>query len=251
VKLIALGLNICFGLYLHVIKPVQTYAKGVRMGRQLKAMRNAGLLLVLFVGGIAPLHAQTTEHFQARKEAQLRRLAQIEAHLTPQYQNGPNRWVWKDKSKDCYGDGCIVSVFYLGHGRYQATWWDASIIEFDAPEPKASIIGSVRSDGDDVLVQKWTLDSKNDGITGVASIDKAFLYVWNNCGKLMILFGLLAVCYLLAGKLERSNQCYGDVLREEAAERWEEENGDEMHNPFDSPEGMQPASQYVPVRTKQ
>lgn len=251
---IALGLNCFFGFYLHVIKPVQTFAKGMKMKRQLSAMRNAGLLIVLFAGALVPLHAQTTERFQARKEAQLRRLAQVEAHLTPQYQQGPNQWVWKDVSKDCHnedGNDCIVSVFYLGHGKYQATWWDASIIEFEAPAPTVYTVGDtygIRSDGDDALVQKWV--TTQDGITGYVPVDKSLLYIWNNCGKLMILFGLLAGAYLLVGKLEQQNECYGDVLREEAAERWEEENGDEMHNPFDSPEGMQPVSQYVPVRTK-
>lgn len=113
-----------------------------------------------------------------------------------------------------------------------------------------SVTPMPRSDGDDALVAKWVVDQHQGGITGVESIDKAILYVWNNCGKLMILFGLLAAASILNSKLKASNECHGDVLRREAAERWEEENGDEMHNPFNSPEGMQPASQYVPVRQR-
>ena len=165
---LALGLNVFFGIYLNVIKPVQTFSKGVRMQRQLKAMRNAGLLIALFAGaGYAPLRAQTTEHFQARKEAQLARLNDAIAHLTPQYQRGPNEWAWKDAMhEECSGDGCIISVFYLGHGTYRATWWDASIIEFEAPAPSGVIAAGVRSDGDDALVAKWV--ATQDGITGYA-----------------------------------------------------------------------------------
>ena len=88
-----------------------------------------------------------------------------------------------------------------------------------------------------------------ESITGYVPLDNAVLFVWNNCGKLMILFGLLAMAYIIQGKLN-GGLTYGEYLRREAADRWAEEQGEDIHNPFASPRGMQPASQYVSVRTR-
>ena len=104
------------------------------------------------------------------------------------------------------------------------------------------------SDGDDVLVARYQQQAQNT--TGFPVLDNALRYVWNNCGKLLLVFGLLAAASILNSKLKSQNECYGDVLRREAAERWDEETDDDsIHNPFDSPEGMQPSTQYVPVRS--
>lgn len=86
-------------------------------------------------------------------------------------------------------------------------------------------------------------------ITGYKWLDDSLRFVWNNCGKLMILFGLIAVVFMFRDKLN-GGETYGEYLRRQAADRWAEEQGEDIHNPFDSPEGMQPASQYVGVRTR-
>ena len=168
--LLCLALNIAAFFYLHAWRPVVDLVKWVRLSRSIKAMRVAGLLLLLLLVNVAPIHAQTV-----------------------------------------------------------------------TPMP--------RSDGDDALVAKWV--ATPDGITGVPTIDNALLYVWNNCGKLMLVFVLLAAVSILRSKLALEQPTYGDYLRREAAARWEAETDDDsIHNPFNSPEGMQPASQYVSVRTR-
>jgi hypothetical protein len=112
---------------------------------------------------------------------------------------------------------------------------------------------SVQRDGDWNLAQTYSHGDDaliGPNTTGNTTLDKTIRYVWDNAGKLTLIFALLAGAYLLIGKLEQPGETYGDVLRQEAAERWEEEQGDDIHNPFNSPEGMQPTTQYVPVRTR-
>ena len=179
--LLCLALNIAAFFYLHAWRPVVDLWKWVRLSRQIRAMRIAGLLLLLLTVNVTPVHAQT---------------AKVDS------------WAWNAGS------------------------------------------GVARSDGDDMLVAKYQHDTQAQDTTGYPVLDNALRYVWNNCGKLMVVFLLLAVASMLRSKLE-SQETYGDVLRREAAERWEEETDDDsIHNPFDSPEGMQPTTQYVPVRSR-
>lgn len=106
------------------------------------------------------------------------------------------------------------------------------------------------SDGDDALIFEWKAEYAQDTGSGYPVLDNAARFVWVNCGKLMILFGLFAAISILRSKVE-GGRPYNEVLRDEAAERWaEEQSDDSIHNPFDSPEGMQPASQYVSVRSR-
>jgi hypothetical protein len=75
-------------------------------------------------------------------------------------------------------------------------------------------------------------------------------FLWNNAGTLCLVFVVLAGISILYSRVEGSTTL-NDQIREEAAERWEAETEDDsIHNPFDAPEGMQPASQYVSVRTR-
>ena len=76
-----------------------------------------------------------------------------------------------------------------------------------------------------------------ESITGYVPLDNAVLFVWNNCGKLMILFGMFAMAYIIQGKLN-GGLTYGEYLRREAADRWAEDQGEDIHNPFASPRGM-------------
>ena len=192
--LLCLALNIAAFFYLHAWRPVVDLWKWMRLSRQIKAMRVAGLMLLL-CAVCAPSHAQTK----------------------------PKNWYWTSK------DGVVVEH----DGDYVAA---QSILQSQG-----------YSMGEDGLVAQYR---QPDDTTGYPALDNALRYVWNNCGKLMVVFFLLAVVSMLRSKME-SQETYGDVLRREAAERWEEETDDDsIHNPFDSPEGMQPTTQYVPVRTR-
>jgi hypothetical protein len=196
--LLALALNIVAFFYLQAWLPIVHLVRSVRLSRQIRAYRVAGLLLLLFAVSVMPVHAQGPE--AGRKHA-----------LGYQYLHSnskPSRLI-------------IAPVVY--------------------------------SDGDDALLQKFQYDVQHESdITGYLPVDNAIRYVWNNCGKLMIIFLLLAVVSMLRSKLELDQETYGDIMRREARERGDFETtaSDDIHDPFNSPEGMQPASQYVPVRTR-
>jgi hypothetical protein len=109
------------------------------------------------------------------------------------------------------------------------------------------------SDGDDALLKKFQADVQRESeITGYPPLDNGIRYVWNNCGKLMAIFVLLAAISMFRSKLDLHQETYGDVLRREARKRGDFETtaSDDIHDPFNSPEGMQPITQYVPVRTR-
>ena len=101
------------------------------------------------------------------------------------------------------------------------------------------------SDGGDIYVRPVP----EPELTGIVAVDNVARFVWNNCGKLILLFSLLAAVVMFRDKLN-GGESYNEVMRREAAEKYAEEQGDDIHNPFDSPEGMQPASQYVSVRRR-
>jgi len=101
------------------------------------------------------------------------------------------------------------------------------------------------TDGEDIYVRPVP----EPELTGIVAVDNAARFVWNNVGKLILFFTLIFAAIIFRDKLN-GGLTYGEILREQAAERWAEEQGDDIHNPFDSPEGMQPASQYVSVRTR-
>ena|SRR5271155_330633 len=106
------------------------------------------------------------------------------------------------------------------------------------------------TDGEDTYVRPVP----EPELTGIVAVDNAARFVWNNVGKLILFFTLIFAAIIfrdkLNGGLMNGGLTYSEGLRKQAAERWAEEQGDDIHNPFDSPEGMQPASQYVSVRTR-
>lgn len=193
---LALALNVIAFFYLKAWRPVVDLVKWFRLSRQIRAMRVAGLLMLLFM--VAPVHAQT-----AKTTAKV------------------DSWAWN------------AQTGVVRDGDWTAT--------------ESVLRSQGYSRGEDGLIYKI----EPQDITGYPALDNALRYVWNNCGKLIVVFLLLAAASMLNSKLKADNECHGDVLRREAAERWEEENDDDsMHNPFNSPEGMQPTTQYVPVRTR-
>jgi len=97
------------------------------------------------------------------------------------------------------------------------------------------------SNGDDALIAPST--------TGSSSVDSALRFVWNNVGKLLLVFILLTAAALFSTRLDSSNT-HNDQMRREALDRLEAESNGEIHEPFDAPEGMQPATQYEPIRTR-
>jgi len=100
------------------------------------------------------------------------------------------------------------------------------------------------SEGDDALLEKYR---QPDDTTGFPVLDNTLRYVWNNAGKLMLLFAVVAAMLIFC--VERQKESHNDQMRREAEER-EEAGADDIHDPFNAPEGMQPTSQYVPIRTR-
>jgi hypothetical protein len=97
------------------------------------------------------------------------------------------------------------------------------------------------SDGDNALIQKYR---QAEDTTGYPAVDDAIRFVWGHAGILLIFAALSGGVFML-----RDSDSSDSDLRREAEERMADA-GDSMHNPFNSPEGMQPSSQYVPVRHK-
>jgi len=72
---------------------------------------------------------------------------------------------------------------------------------------------------DEMLLRQLRAEySDGDGLTGVPALDNAIMFVWNNCGKLIILFGLLAWVCLLRDKLD-GNETYGEKLQRDMQRR--------------------------------
>jgi hypothetical protein len=217
IVLACLALNVAAFFYLHAWRPVADFIRAFRQVRLIRAYRIAGLLLLLLAANVlhvAPVHAQGPEGAGTHK-------------------------IWCRSAND---------IPCLNASQRQAIAEAERLRKaYTVTESTTSTFGTY-SDGDDALLAKYR---QPDDTTGFPALDKALRYVWDNAGKLTLIFALLAGCYLLMGKLEQSGETYGDVLRREAAERWEEETDDDsIHNPFNSPEGMQPTTQYVPVRTR-
>jgi hypothetical protein len=84
--------------------------------------------------------------------------------------------------------------------------------------------------------------------TGYPALDNALRYVWHNAGVLLLVFTMLA--FLTSGLLSREAESHNDQMRREAEELESPGLSEDIHEPFNAPEGMQPASQYVPIRTK-
>jgi hypothetical protein len=100
--------------------------------------------------------------------------------------------------------------------------------------------------GDDGLLKY----RQPDDTTGYPALDNVLRYVWNNCGTLMLVFGLLAGLSVLGIRLNADSDTHNEQMRREAEELESPGLSDDIHEPFDAPEGMQPATQYVPIRTR-
>jgi hypothetical protein len=101
--------------------------------------------------------------------------------------------------------------------------------------------------GEDGLISEYR---QPDDTTGYPALDKVLRYVWNHVGTLMLVFGLLAGISILGSRLNADSDTHNEQMRREAEELEQPGLSDDIHEPFNAPEGMQPASQYVPVRTR-
>jgi len=76
------------------------------------------------------------------------------------------------------------------------------------------------STGDDALITPST--------TGSSSVDNVLRFVWNNVGKLLLVFILLTVASLFRSRME-SGDTHNDQMRREALDRLEAESNGEIH----------------------
>lgn len=146
----------------------------------------------------------------------------------------------------------IVPFILLG---IIAIWFTVGEIalakEFKSVLPQAQLVqwngadGRGYSDGDDSLLAKY---SQAGDTTGFPALDNGLRFLWNNCGTLMLVFGLLAGISILA--VRQGGESHNDQMRREAEELEQPGLSEDIHDPFDAPEGMQPTSQYVSVRSK-
>jgi hypothetical protein len=97
--------------------------------------------------------------------------------------------------------------------------------------------------GEDGLIQY----RQPDDTTGYPALDNVLRFVWNNAGMLLA-FAILTV--LTCGLLERSQETHNEQMRRETEELEAPGLSEDIHEPFNAPEGMQPATQYVPIRTR-
>jgi len=100
--------------------------------------------------------------------------------------------------------------------------------------------------GDDGLLKY----RQPDDTTGYPALDSFLRYVWNHVGTLMLVFALLAGISILGSRLSADADTHNEQMRREAEELEQPGLSDDIHEPFNAPEGMQPASQYVPIRTR-
>jgi hypothetical protein len=236
---LALALNIAAFFYLQAWLPIVHLVRSIRLSRQIRAYRVAGLLLLVLavnVVGSVTVYA---------KECTVKERQHVNCTPTCGFDKACVQRELRQQS-----DGIIVGVIRdqdYESARAIAKENGVDVSAWTYPE---------YSRGSDAVEQPhdWAHASETNfgrlpGLT-TAQTYRMVMFVWNNCGKLMLVFGLLALASILNSKLKAQNECYGDVLRREAAERWEEETDDDsIHNPFHSPEGMQPTTQYVPVRS--
>jgi hypothetical protein len=98
--------------------------------------------------------------------------------------------------------------------------------------------------GDDGLIHT----RQPDDTTGYPALDNVLRFLWNNCGILMLVFGLLAGLSILGYRLNHSGETHNEQLRREAEELAQPGLSEDIHEPFNAPEGMQ--TQYIPIRTR-
>jgi hypothetical protein len=103
------------------------------------------------------------------------------------------------------------------------------------------------SNGDDALIGKYR---QPDDTTGFPALDNILRYVWSHCGTLMLVFGLLTGITILGSHLNADSETHNEQMRREAEELESPGLSEDIHEPFNAPEGMQPATQYVPIRTR-
>jgi len=98
----------------------------------------------------------------------------------------------------------------------------------EADRLRAEQLG-VQRDGDWNLAQSYSHGDDafiGPSTTGYTPLDNGLRYVWNNVGKLLLLFALLALIPILNSKLSTRGEDYSDQMRREAEDR-------EDHDYFD------------------
>jgi hypothetical protein len=138
--------------------------------------------------------------------------------------------------------------------RWTPNKWDGAGVQRDADWYAAQQIAHDQgfSYGDDGNLRgtqpdgSYIVFSRNQLI----ALIKALRFVWNNAGTLVLVFGLLAVASIFRSRME-SGETHNEQMRREAEELESPGLSEDIHEPFNAPEGMQPASQYVSIRTRQ
>jgi hypothetical protein len=145
--------------------------------------------------------------------------------------------------------GIMKAVVQQSSASGVVTWTpsDNTVVQRDSDWYLAQHIAQANgySYGDDGLIGKYR---QPDDTTGYPVLDNVLRYLWNHVGTLMLVFGLLAGISILGSRLNADSETHNEQMRREAEDLEQPGLSEDIHEPFNAPEGMQ--TQYVPIRTR-